>query len=661
MEHRTHNAVLAAIAGATLGAPRVGRNQYQKMNGYEPIPARMAPHPLLDSWIVWAKAVAEERTASQLGQILLENLDDQSDETAFGMMNLRRGFGSPISGAMDNPLPSGARGLLRSLFWGLTCPGFPDRATTNAYYDASIDHAGDGVWIPAAFSYALAISWPGMTAPEFWEAVSSALPKQSDLHRAGPYLMAHIGHPEGPQEFANQFSNRFSDLDRNGVVATASFALLGLLHCNQNAQSAALITAGCGGQSDISTAVSCSCAAFLWAPLDANFLEPLGKDYIATHSLRHLTPPAKIHDFAAQIESLVQEAEAVIPEPLELIAMSEEPAPEETTLEVEEAAATPETHQEPGATETQTEEAAATNEPTQPDEQVILAPSVPSFPTSLAKLLNREPDFCKFEIKGAEITAHYIDQPLGALPTRKFQLLIKNTDTDQDFKLAFSGPPSWQIAHRIDDCTIPIGTEVQFPAVIQPSQPPVLDPQLRLQINGLSVLIPFVKPQAYWILGPFVNIEGTGFTYVHPPEKVQSKIQVWDAPFSGRSDIGIRWADHFSSGTEFDIEHTYNQGAGVVYLYGHVQWNQPGAMRVLAHVAGGLKVWIDGVEVLSYHDATPKPLRLGGTSTADFTTHGESHILVKVARGNSPMPPLQLAFFDETGKVVFPAQFLSQK
>ncbi|MBX3114729.1 MAG: ADP-ribosylglycohydrolase family protein [Fimbriimonadaceae bacterium] len=650
MENRTHNAVLAAIAGVTLGAPRIGRNQYQKMNGYEPIPARMAPHPLLDSWIVWAKAVSEDKSPVQLGQVLLENLDDQSDETAFGMMNLRRGFGAPISGAMDNPLPDGARGLLRALFWGLTLPGFAEKATTHAYYDASIDHAGDGVWIPAAFAYALSISWPGMTASEFWEAVSSALPKQSDLHRVGPHLVAHIGHPEGPQEFANQFVNRFPDLDRNGIVATASFALLGLLHCSQNTQSAALITVGCGGQSDIATAVSCACAAFFWTPLDANFLGPLGKDYIATHALRHLTPPATIHDFAAQIEGLVQEQEIVIPESLELIAESTEESEEEQT--------TPEGEQAESVTEPTEEQSVEATEPAEP---LIAAPSVPHFPTSLAKLLNREPDFCKFEINGAELTAHYIDLPLGAMPTRKFQLLVKNISADPDFKLSLTGPPAWQMAHRIDDCVIPVGTEVQFPAVIQPFHPPVLDPQLRLQINGLSVLIPFIKPQAYWILGPFVNIEGTGFTYVHPPEKVQSKIQVWDAPFSGRSDIGIRWAEHFSSGTEFDVEPIFNQGAGVTYLYAHMQWNQPGAMRVLAHIAGGLKVWIDGVEVLSYHDATPKPLRLGGTSTADFTTHGESHILVKVVRGNSPIPPLQLAFFDETGKVVFPAQFLNQK
>lgn len=657
MENRINHAVHAAVAGITLGAPRIGRTQYQKLNGFDPIPSRMAASPLLDSWIVWAKALTENKPPHQLGQFLLENLYDQTDETAFGLMNLRRGLSAPISGSLDNPLSDGSRALFRAIFWGLTHRNQPELAGTYAFYDSSIDHSGEGVWIPAAFAYAVSVSWDGMSANEFWEAVSSALPPHSELHRVGPHLLTNVEHTESPQEFANQFSRRFPALDRKGIVATASFVLLGLLNARQNPQNAGLISAGCGGQADIVTACSLAIAVNLWEPLDSNFLEPLGKDYIGTHALRHITPPPTITEFAESVKN------AAPPEPVIVEPITEEPVVEvtaalepdsEETAPVETESVTQNNEDpvtEPAEVETQEEPI---------PETPVFINQVPTYPSSLSKLISSEPNYFVIDLKGIEVTVHYFDEPVGIEPVRKLQIVIKNVAADPNFQLSLSCPPEWQLAHKVGDARIEVGAEVQFPIVLKPGIKPILNPQLQLLVNQMSVLIPFIKPQSYWILGPFVNIEGNGFIYTHSPEKVDQKIQTWDAPFAGRSDIGIRWANYYSSGIQFDVEPIFNQGAGVTYLYAHVQWEQAGALRVMGQFAGGLKIWIDSKEVLSYNDTTQKTVRLGESTTADFMTQGESHILIKVTRGKDPVTPLQLAFFDETGKVIFPVQFLNQ-
>ncbi|ARU40438.1 hypothetical protein CCB80_04490 [Armatimonadetes bacterium Uphvl-Ar1] len=689
---QVEQAALGAIAGLALGSPHVGRTQFQRLTGYSPIPTRMSPHASLDSWLIWQKAHLENRKPFLYGQILLESLDDHTDETAFGLFNLRRGYGTPYSGSLDNPLSDGPRAILRSLIWGFLHFGNPQAAYTSAFHDAGIDHAGDGAWIPAALAVALSLSQPGDTAQDFLNRVTAILPAESQLHRITPAISKNIGNPEAAQFFANQFATNFPDINRSHCVATAAFALLGLLHSDQNSEQAMLIAAGCGGQSELSAATAAAIACFLWSPLRPDYITSLDPAFLATHALKHISPPAGIADFARLIsesvalplqgeslpqtqsgdlgedqESLEQpnanpNSEDAPPPPLgEDSGGGQEPLEQPSTnSDSEDAPPPPLVLDLGGGREQELNDTNASLESDTPlprvgsgeDQEQVQNITTPELTCTHNTTTTTE-------LAGLIITANYLETPIAAPPVKKLQITIKNpTGETRNIALAITGPEGWQIASRIADCALRPGESVKFPTVIQPPTTTAPDTNLRLRVDNYQLLIPFLQPTQFSVLGPFVNIEGTGFSYEHPPEKNNQKIQSMTQPFSGRSEMGIRWQVQNFPATEFDLEPVFNGGPGVAYLYAHVTWNSSGLLNLQTQFPGGLKIWIDGTLVTSYNDTTPKPF-LHASGSSEFTTAGESRILIKIVRGRDPIPPLRLAFYDESGRIITPQEFIT--
>jgi|GEM_PF-2948565 len=653
MNQSVYDATIAAITGLTLGSPHVGRTNFQRLTGYSPIPHRMNAHASLDAWLIWQKTAEENKPAESLGQIFLDGLEDHTDETAYGLMNLRRGFGSPLSGNLDNPLSNGSRGLLRSLAWAFLKP---QDAAKYAYFDSSIDHADEGVWLPAALAHAVATAPLVPTANQLWEAFSAILPANSTMHRVGPHLLENIGHPEAVQIFSNQFSSRFPGIDRQSIVASVSFVFIGLIHSNMNSEKAMLLTSGCGGQSDLTTATSAAIGTYLWGPPPSDYINALDDSYIATHCLKHLTPPTTIQEFASLMANSAPEAPVIeIPE-IVLAEKIEEVAQEESSeIRTTSILDDPETPTVPVVEEISGSIVVEDNTEALPviEPEPILAVSNNE---EVRALLLQDPNFTTIEVAGIQVTAQYLNSPVGAPPVKNLNLILKNqSDELKNVKLALAAPVGWQVASRVTDSAIPQDTESSFPAVVKPPANPGQDNHLRLQLDKLNVLIPFAAAQRYWLLGPFANIEGTGFTKPHPPEKNNTLNQSMSQAFSGRSDLGIRWHEQFYSGTEFDFEPIFNQGPGAAFLYAHFTWPS-GNYRVQAAFAGGIKIWIDGKPLLSYNDSTQKPPNHPSYS-AEFTSFGESRILIKIIRGRNAIAPLYLTFFDESGRIVFPIEF----
>jgi hypothetical protein len=437
-------------------------------------------------------------------------------------------------------------------------------------------------------------------------------------------IIERAGHPEATQEFANQFETRFPLIDPNSAAATAAFALAGLFNSGSNAESAMLLSAGMGRQSDLAAGIAGMIGAFLWGPIPPDYINTLDSAFIATHALRHTDPPATIADF---INALIESCPS-LQDPAEVIA--------EPELATEEATAEPTTETPP----TSEPKRGPILDPT--PVQALLASS--SLQTSV--------------IAGSlQVTAEYFDPPIAAPPARKLQIKLKSlSDQVQNLSLALSGPAGWQVASRIADAALYPGQELSFPAVIQPSPAPGPDNQLRFQASNLQILIPFIAPQRYHALGPFVNIEGTGFTYEHPPEKVGTAIQSMAQPFAGRSDLGIRWQQRSYAGVLFDVEPEFRDGPGVVYLYARATLPTSGLIRFQAAFAGGLKLWVDRNLILSYNDVRIYPSSHPHYQ-AQAEVETECRILIKLVRGRDPVLPLSLTLFDESGRLIFPLDF----
>lgn len=645
-EHVSHS-LAAAVAGVALGSPLVGRSGFTRLNGFSPIPHRMTPDTAFDAWLLWAAHARSESPPEALGMAFLDGLDENTAETAYGLMNLRRGFGPPLSGSFQNPLAGGSRSLLRSAVWGWLYGGDPELAARHAYFDSSVDHCGDGVCIPVAFAFALASCPPGTGWDPFWNAFTSVLPDQSLLNRAAPLLLDYVGHPEAVQNYCTRFGERFPHLANDSALASATFVLSGLRH-GGTAERAMLLAAGCGGASGISGGLAAAVGSWIYGPLPAEYTEVFDGQYLATHALRGTTPPKTLTEFIHSVASCCREWDWVAESPAAELATTQEeavgemvPAPNVAVSEVDAPSIVPD---ELNPTESQAIPDTTTAAPDLP------APKDPSIP--ILRLLTLPPNYYSTEVSEIRVTTSYLSPPVGAPPNRELALEFKNLGSETcNLELKLTCPDGWKSASALTGAKLTPGSSVRFPAVVQPA--PTQDSNLRLGVGDLSVLLPFAMPQRYWALGPFTNIEGTGFSQEYPPERTTLKEQVWDQAFSGRSNLGIRWQVYEGGGTEFDIEPLFADGPGVAFLYAKLVWPTGGTFTIQAGFAGGLKVWVDNNALLSYHDSEPRQAS-HPQNVAQFQSGGESRILIKLVRGRDPVLPLSLTFFDDGGRIILP-------
>lgn len=294
-------AALAAVAGWTLGSPMLGKGLYQRLRGYEPIPRQMAASDALDAWVVFASHLQREEPAHQVSKSLTKSWRPSADDGQHALASLALGFSSPVSGWLDNPLGYGPAAVTRALFWGLALHGDADSAAKYAFYDSSTDHHGEGVWIPAAIAAAVASTKPGDQITNIIRAIGAALPPESMLMKAVPTIVASHGNPEGPNEVRTRLATELGISDQDHAVLAACYALLGIVHSDQDPGKAMLVAAGCGGPAQHAAAVAGCLATLASGSIAGEWLEPLGKKFVSAHSLRKLDPPSSLLDFVGLI------------------------------------------------------------------------------------------------------------------------------------------------------------------------------------------------------------------------------------------------------------------------------------------------------------------------------------------------------------------------
>ena len=81
-----------------------------------------------------------------LARAWLAHVDFPWDEYGVAIRNLRLGLGAPDCGRFDNWFFRGMGAPIRSEIWACLNPGEPERSAAMAWQDASVDHAGDGIW-----------------------------------------------------------------------------------------------------------------------------------------------------------------------------------------------------------------------------------------------------------------------------------------------------------------------------------------------------------------------------------------------------------------------------------------------------------------------------------------------------------------------------------
>ncbi|MDI9641257.1 ADP-ribosylglycohydrolase family protein [Kamptonema cortianum] len=662
-----HSVVKAALAGWTLGAPLQGRSEFTRLGGFQPIPLRMAPSEALDCWIVWANHVKRELPPEALALTAYDHFEFRSHESAFGQSNLRRGLTSPVSGAFDNPLASGSEAIARALFWGLVFPGDPDSAAKFSYFDASIDHSGDGLRIPVSLAVAVSQAEGIRDTGEFVSILLDALPADSKLHKASRLISSSVGNPEAPRELVNSLPKALGIEDRLDAVLSACWILIGLLHGRGDAGKSMLLTAGCGGASSQTTTVTAALLTLSQGSIASEWTEPLGATYIASSALRHVTVPEKIDDFCSLVHQSVRSGNLVQKPGFESSLDLENLQAEQSPLKESESKADDSQESETysgseNSPEAESDESAADGTSNLSDSQEAdsaVANIDMSRPVLLAETrqLMVDKSWSTLLTHGdVNLSVEYIDEPtFSPGRSQRLQICLRNTsDRPQDLELSLTASGNWEIATKLTSQRLNPGHGVKVPTVIKPLNESALPSPPAVTMNGINHVIPAPSGARFYVAGPFANPEGTGFEQANLIERERSLSMV----YNGRSDMPVKWQKAVFSHHVIDVEPLFKEGVGVAYLWSRFKWPKAGRLEVLAAVETGLKLWIDGRLLIRYHDHVKITNRPLDRHSAEFETPGESEIFIKIMRGYQPVSPLTLVFYGDDGRIVLPLEFL---
>lgn len=307
MSERRVAMVMAALAGATMGAPHVRRHEYVPLTGYEPVPFRMAPAGHQDLSVLWAYHLKQGRSHTNLSGTYRAHWNSAERGDAYALANLGAGLGLPLSGQFGNPASPRASGLARALFWGIRGAGTPELAGIWAATDMSVDHAGDALWVASWIAAAAATSASDQGS---WGALLGLIPKyvpagHPALARVPEVLGAGISHPASlPDLIPADFS----------PAARAFLYVLAALSGSQQQASRAMILAASLGQAASDTsAIAAALGAGVFGPLEPEWTGPLGTAYVATGFLQDVDPPRTIAEYADLFSGGLPEAR-----PLEL-------------------------------------------------------------------------------------------------------------------------------------------------------------------------------------------------------------------------------------------------------------------------------------------------------------------------------------------------------
>ncbi len=650
MSSPIRHAVLAALAGATLGAPHRGRIGFRRLAFYDPIPLRMAPHPGLDAWWAWLSHLKGGKGRSALARSLFGQWGHLSEETAFGLSNMALGFSPSLSGRVNNPLSQGSTAFIRAIFWGLTFYGRPDEAADWAAMDASLDHSDEGVWLPSLAAWIVASARPGITARQLISEAVRALPIQSEFHKILPLILGKAGDPEMPRELRLALINRNEISDEFGAVYTFAWASAGLIACPDSFGSPILQAAGCGGASDQSAALAATISALIHGDTPKEWLSPLGEDYVTSHALRGIQTEVSLSEFADLVDQAWTEhgrewLTEVIPQPA--APHIEEPvAPDESAEDAPEGLSEVE--------QTDTVEAAVPSLPDVQPEPIILPDTVLLPPSGLVSgLLNKTDGFTSSEANGIEVVWNHLDAPIlgPGFSLRLVLSFINQTDQEAQLHPELVMPEGWKYATRMSPFRLPPGAKQDFPLVVVAPEGGFHERQfIRLKVGTAEHRTP-VLPTTQWMwIGPFVNHEGTGFTTTYSAENGLDLKK----PYVGRSEMMVKWEALHQDSVWLDLEPEFKAGPGAILLAARFRFPHAGTYKITAAGSPGLTLSLDNERLLAYHDEHKVDPRRRDRYTAQFVTAGESLIRLKALRNKVPCSKLALWFSTPEGQIVQP-------
>ena len=135
--------------GGTLGGPTEGNTGTMFYYFYDPVPTEPLPNDDFVLQMLWLDVLNKKGIyfiPRDIAYHWNNHMTAPIAEYFMGKRNMREGFLPPVSGAYNNWWINGMGCTIRSEIWAMIAPGMPDIAAAYAYFDATADHAQEGVY-----------------------------------------------------------------------------------------------------------------------------------------------------------------------------------------------------------------------------------------------------------------------------------------------------------------------------------------------------------------------------------------------------------------------------------------------------------------------------------------------------------------------------------
>ncbi|HEV7811569.1 MAG TPA: ADP-ribosylglycohydrolase family protein [Leifsonia sp.] len=305
--------------GGTLGQSFEGLDGPIVADFYFPVPDGMVPNDDLDVQVVYAAVIAalEHPRIDRLviAQAWRDHLRFPWNEYGVGKRNLAEGILPPHTGEFDNWFSAGEGAVIRTELWACLAPGDPRRAAAYAYEDACFDHSGDGIWAAVFMAALQSLAFVETDVDVLLDRASELLPVTSKIRQVVHDTRVWVAENESWQDVLGLITAKYGSSDFTDTRPNTGYVVLGLLASGGDFERAILITNGCGGDTDSTTASLGALLAIVDPDcIPARWLEPIGDDLILNKEVVGVSAPATILEFTDQVVALRDTLTDVWPE-----------------------------------------------------------------------------------------------------------------------------------------------------------------------------------------------------------------------------------------------------------------------------------------------------------------------------------------------------------
>lgn len=295
--------------GGTLGQSFEGLEGPIEVDYYVPVPDGMVPNDDLDVQVAYAAAIARADPPAidrhLVARVWRDHVRFPWNEYAVGKRNLAEGIVPPHTGSFDNWFSCGEGAVIRTELWACLAPGEPERAAAYAYEDACFDHAGDGVWAAVFMAALQSLAFVESDPDVLLDRAVDLVPPDSRIRQVVHDTRRQVRAGLPWREVMTFLVQEYGTGDFTDTRMNTGFVVLGWLTSGGDFERAILVTNGCGGDTDSTTA---SVAALLAIAdptcIPERWLRPIGDDLVLNEAVVGVDVPSTIEEFTDQVVRL---------------------------------------------------------------------------------------------------------------------------------------------------------------------------------------------------------------------------------------------------------------------------------------------------------------------------------------------------------------------